>query len=335
MSVYDKFEKYLPEMTEVRARYNTYLADNHLVKKSEDKLSDYLALVAASYEKQKFDYVFVPKDVPSVLAKPLSKEDLSLALVVLSRRLRQQPMMDKINGFSQPVRDELWSVPKENGCDREFGAYWFYKTFPFNKFRGMGGEEEKNVIRYALNVKPDVGLFQKLDDICLKYDVFNYKVAAEEDYNNRQDPIIIYARDRQKKEMQQDLLQLAKRYRRKDDYEMIGYQNLGDGLYGADEVKAQDVMALRMKLLKPDERLVFTQPLDDEWEQMDREYDLKAKLRKEKSLRGLLYGALCSVSYDNALSNGEFQVYQMTVNAYLKVESSQKLGICAKNAFER
>lgn len=335
MSVYDKFEKYLPEMADVRARYNTYLADNHLAKKSEEKLSDYLALVAASYEKQKFDYVFVPKDVPSVVAKPLGKEDLSLALVVLSRRLRQQPMMDKINGFSQHVRDELWSVPQEKDCDREFGAYWFYKTFPFNKFRGMGGEEEKNVVRYALNVKPGIGLFKKLDDICLKYDVFNYKVAIEDDYNNRQDPIIIYAGNRQQKEMQQDLLGLAKRYRRKDDYEMIGYQNWGDGLYGADEVKAQDVMALRMKLLKPDEKLVFTQPLDDEWEQMDREYDLKVKLKKEKSLRGLLFGALSSVSYDNMLSNGEFQVYQMMVNAYLQAESSQRLGICAKNAFER
>ena len=49
MGIYDSFEQYLPEMKNVRAKYDLYLKENNLIKTAEEKLFDYFSLISTAY----------------------------------------------------------------------------------------------------------------------------------------------------------------------------------------------------------------------------------------------------------------------------------------------
>lgn len=124
--------------------------------------------------------------------------------------------------------------------------------------------------------------------ICLKYNAFDYKIADEKMYNWRVDPIIIYAQKSNQKEMTEELERLIKPHRRKDEYDILGYKNLNNGIYLADEVKREQMQQLKYDILTPEEKQVFTNPVEDDWEQEQRECAVLDRIyeNKECPLKG-------------------------------------------------
>ena len=221
MGIYDSFEQYLPEMKDVREQYSLYLKENNLSKTAEEKLFDYLVLIAAAYHfDEKIRTIeFTEPNIADTLQKPASSDFMYKVVNFTAQKMRYREMDDKTEFFLSSVMNELYT--KKENVEIDTQADWIYKKFPTINEYGMG--KEMNVVRYALNVKPGMGLFKKLDDLCLKYDAFNYKIINKEQYNQRTDPIIIYANKDNQKEMLAELENIVSPYRRKDEYDMAGY----------------------------------------------------------------------------------------------------------------
>lgn len=325
MDLYQRFEQYLPEMKELREEYNRHLKEKGISKTNEWKLYDYLCLIAASYsfDKEANDYTFSKPDMDTFLESDNLEKSRDLMYKVrspLCHRMRTREMEDRIERFSGLVWNELRETPE--GGDRIIDGGWYVKTFPAGFTRQM---RDKDKVRYALNVKPGLGLFRKLDELCLKHQAFRYKVIDEDDYNQRMDPVIIYADKETHEEMLKKLSSLIGPYRRKDNYEMVGYQNLGNGIFTADEVKGKDIESLRFSLLTPEERSVFENPLADKFEQMDREHDVSKGIIANKAnqpVKQMLFSYLGSHRYNSSMSTSLVEVAQIAVEAY---KSARKL----------
>lgn len=88
--------------------------------------------------------------------------------------------------------------------------------------------------------------------------------------------------------MTEELERLIKPYRRKDEYDILGYKNLNNGIYLADEVKREQMQQLKYDILTPEEKQVFTNPVEDDWEQEQRECAVLDRIyeNKECPLKG-------------------------------------------------
>ncbi len=329
MGIYDSFEQYLPEMKEVRERYGLYLKENNLPKTAEEKLFDYLVLIAAAYHFNKEIRVieFTEPNIADTLQKPASSDFMYKVVNFTAQKMRYREMDDKTE-FLSSVMNELYT--KKNNVEIDTQEDWIYKKFPALNEYGMG--KEMNVVRYALNVKPGMGLFNKLDDLCLKYDAFNYKIINRKQYNQRTDPIIIYANKDNQKEMLAELENIVSPYRRKDEYDMAGYQNLGNGIYIADEIKGEKMKQLKYDVLTKEEAEVFTCPLEDEREQDKRESDFTRCLRENKTnpVKVAFFNWVRYHQYDSAVSSAQYQVAKMIVEAYHKTQGNNLNMIRAK-----
>lgn len=324
MGIYDKIEKYLPEMTEVRAKYDDYLKENRLPKTAEQKLSDYFKLIAASYtfNKEKMATEFSSPSINETLQNP--KETTMYGVIApISARMRYHNMQD-LAEFSSFVKDEMYE--EKEGITLRGGHAWTYRIFPAHENVGKGTKNE--MVRFALNVKPNVGLFKKLDNLCLKHNAFEYKIANEKMYNRRVDPIIIYAQKNNQKEMLADLEKIVKPYRRADEYEMAGYQNLNNGIYTADEVTREQMQQLKYDILTKEEKDVFTHPVEDDFEQDDREAMVIQNIYndwKNCPVKGDLVFWIGQHEYDYAVSCAQFQAAKMVIGAYKKTRENDLL----------
>lgn len=321
MNVYGKIEEYLPEMTELRANYDAYLKENNLSKTEEQKLSDYFQLVAASYEfnKEKMMTEFHSPVIDDVLK---NRKELVMYGVVapISERMRYHKMQD-LAEFSSFVKNEIYEQ-KDNIVLRP-GYAWTYKRFSAHDDLTKG--KKTDMVRYALNVKPGIGLFKKLDNLCLKYNAFDYKIADEKMYNWRVDPIIIYGQKSNQKEMSEELERLIKPYRRKDEYDMPGYENSGNGIYTADEVTREQMQQLKYDVLTPEEKDVFIHPVEDDWEQDERENMVLQHIyndEKKCPVKQELIFWLGQHEYDYAVSSAQYQAAKLLVNAYNKTREN-------------
>lgn len=321
MNIYDKIEEYLPEMTELRANYDAYLKENNLSKTEEQKLFDYFQLVSASYEfnKEKMITEFHLPVIGDVLKK--TKEMVTYGVVTpISERMRYHQMQD-LAEFSSFVKNEIYEKKDRISVNPEYA--WTYKRFPAHDDVTKG--KKTDMVRYALNVKPGIGLFKKLDNLCLKYNAFDYKIADEKMYNWRVDPVIIYAQKSNQKEMSEELERLIKPYRRKDEYDMPGYKNSENGIYTAEEVKREQILQLKYDILTPDEKNVFTHPVEDDWEQDERENMVLQQIynnEKEYPVKSELIFWLGQHEYDYSLSSAQYQVAKLLVNAYNKTREN-------------
>ena len=319
MSFYTTIEQYLPEMSRVRHEYNAYLQAKNITKSETEKLDDYLKLTVQSYKYDDSGYTFSKPDIASsVSSSPRSY--LHYFNSIISHKLRFHKMQDKTSGFSPLIKEELYKIPKTEGCSREFGSYWFYKRFP--DYEKVEDRKTENVVRYALNVKPNVGLFKKLDNLCLKHKAYYYKVADEKSYDTRADGIIIYAEKSQQKAMLADLAVLVAPYIRQDKYDMQGYQNLNNGIFIADEIKKEQITQLKYSILDKTERNIFEHPLADEFEQWEREDNITDNMKTDK-LKYNLYRTLHNNEFDYAFSNAQFQIYKMLTQAYNATKSTR------------
>ena len=320
MGMYDTFEKYLPEMKDVLAQYNLYLQENNLNKTAEEKLFDYLALISEAYSFNRVK-MMTEFSMPNI-ANTLQKDNIQCMYGVISpiaERMRFYQMQDKAE-FSLLVKNEIYEEKANIQISSENA--WTYKRFPAHNT--LYKEEKNKIVRFGLNVKPNIGLFKKLDDLCLKYDAFDYKIIDERLYNHRGDPIVIYAKKETQKEMQDELEKIVRPYRRRDEYDMVGYSNLGTGVFVADEVKKEDVLQLKYDILTEKEKNVFTHPLEDEFEQDDREYDVIKNIYsngKKCPTKCALINWLGNYEYDYSLSSAQFQAAKIVVNAYKNLEN--------------
>ena len=256
------------------------------------------------------------------IASTLQKDNIQCMYGVISaiaERMRFHQMQDKAE-FSLLVKNEIYEEKANIQISSENA--WTYKRFPAHNT--LYKEEKNKIVRFGLNVKPNIGLFKKLDDLCLKYDAFDYKIIDERLYNHRGDPIIIYAKKETQKEMQDELEKVVRPYRRRDEYDMVGYSNLGTGVFVADEVKKEDVLQLKYDILTEKEKNVFTHPLEDEFEQDDREYDVIENIYsngKKCPTKCALISWLGNYEYDYSLSSAQFQAAKIVVNAYKNLEN--------------
>lgn len=317
MNAYQILETYLPEMTEIRKGYNQFINDNKILKSEDDKLFDYFLLVRHAYQKHDFNYCFGKPDFNILLDYPKNYKTINVVLdavnTLLAHKLRYREMNDKINGFSSVVLKELEVLPNKEGYDINHQDYWTWKQFPpFDKtmeFRHLG----KKFVRYALNVKPNVGIFKKLDAVCDKNGALAYKVASQNGYNYRKDPIIIYGIADDKENMLSDLSAFVPLYKRGDVYDMLGYENLNNGVYFAEEIRPENMLSLMNDIATPEEKGVYTQPLEDDFEQIEREFDFEKNLKKQNTLRGTLLHLLYRNRYNPEISAAQFQAYKMMV----------------------
>ena len=276
MEIYSSFEQYLPEMKEVRSKYNRYLKEKDITKNSEERLYDYFSLISLAYtwDREKQIYHFLCPEVKDVIESSVDSS-FSKVNTILATKLRTMEVKDKIDGFSSFVKDELYEAPPFDGCSSDYDESWRYKKFPLSDKIGTGCEEETNMVRFALNVKPGIGLFKKLDQLGYKHNIFYYKVIKENSYNNRADPIIIYATKNSQKDIMDDLSLLIAQYRRKDDSTPLGYTTLNNGIFIAEGIKGKQVTDLICQLLDKKKADIFQNPVDDELEQYERESVLR------------------------------------------------------------
>lgn len=314
-------EQYLPEMKDVRAQYDLYLKENHLTKTAEEKLFDYLALISEAYKFNKTKMMtefYMPN-----IAETLQKDNGNCIYGViphLSERMRYHEMQDKAE-FSSHVIEEMYKEKEDIEIEPE--RFWLYKRFP--EYKQHNKRIKKDKVRYALNVKPGIGLFKKLDDLCLKYNASTYKVIDKKLYDQRTDPIIIYANKDNQQEMLRDLETLIGPYRRKDEYDTIGYQNLGNGIFMADEVKKEQMTQLKYSVLTKTERDVFEHPVEDEFDQDDREYDIIKNISSNKKSCPAKYAFIAWIinhEFDYSVSNAQYQAAKMVVDAYHKTQEN-------------
>lgn len=321
MGIYDTFEQYLPEMKDVRAQYDLCLRENNLNKTAEDKLFDYLSLISTAYHfnKENKTIEFTKPNIADTLQKSDNRDIMYNVISSISQRMRYREMQDKAE-FSSFVMNEIYE-DKEN-VERVHLGGWLYKRFPAHDEMTTG--ESVDLVRYALNVKPGLGLFKKLDNWCLKYNALDYKIIDKEQYNKRTDPIIIYANKNNQKEMIEELENMVHPYRRKDKYEMAGYENLGNGIYVADEVKKEKMKQLKYAVLDKEEAGIFMNPVQDEDEQEDRETDVMSQIYKNKSypVKAFLLAWIDSHQYDYAVSAAEYQTAKIVVEAYNKTKGN-------------
>ncbi|MCQ2740737.1 MAG: hypothetical protein MJ210_01280 [Alphaproteobacteria bacterium] len=324
------FEQYIPELQPSIKEYNDYIRANKISKTSEERLVDFLYLISKSYlwNSDKNEYEFTKPDISRSLKEKTeaSYNKLDSVVSVLAHRLRIRPMKDCIEGISSIVKDEMYNLPE--GCQRDTSSSWFYKMFPAQE--QMFNNVRYEMVRYGLNVKPSIGLFKKLDDLCLKYDAYEYKVINEQNYNQRQDPIIIYAKKENQSQMQKDLADVIASYRRSDEYEAFGYKNLGNGVFAADEIKCEDVATLQMQLLDAKEKEVFEHPDPDEFVQDDKEFELEKSIKAKKDFRSEIYKYLRRHKYDRSMSNAQFQICKMLVTVYKNCKGNNRVRPSAK-----
>lgn len=321
MGIYDSFEQYLPEMKDVRAQYGLYLKESGLTKTVEERLFDYFSLISTAYHfnKEKKTIEFTKPNIADVLQKSDNGTLMYDVISSISQRMRYREMQDKAE-FSSFVMNEIYE-DKEN-VERDYVGEWIYKRFPAHDEHSKG--EEVDLVRYALNVKPGIGLIKKLDDLCLKYNVLDYKIIDKEQYNKRTDPIIIYANKNNKKEMLEELEKIIRPYRRKDEYEMAGYENLGNGIYIADEVKGEKMKQLKYAVLNKDEAEVFMHPLEDDMEQIRCESQINRQIRQDKEhpVKAAFFKWVKLHQYDYAVSAAQHQTAKMVVEAYNKTKEN-------------
>lgn len=321
MGIYDSFEQYLPEMKNVRAKYDLYLKENNLIKTAEEKLFDYFSLISTAYHfnKEKKTIEFTKPNIADALQKSDNGTLMYDVISSISQRMRYREMQDKAE-FSSFVMNEIYE-DKEN-VERDYVGEWIYKRFPAHDEHSNG--EGVDLVRYALNVKPGIGLFKKLDSLCLKYNALDYKIIDKEQYNKRTDPIIIYASKNNQKEMLEELENMIRPYRRKDEYEMAGYENLGNGIYMADEVKGETMKQLKYAILEKEETEVFMHPLEDHMEQIRRESQVNRQIRQDEEhpVKAAFFKWVKSHQYDYAVSAAQYQTAKMVVEAYNKTKEN-------------
>lgn len=308
-------------MTEVRQKYNQYLQTERLSKTAEEKLSDYLVLISEAYafDRKKLMTEFSDPLIPDALQNADSYY-LYGVFAALAERMRTHKMQDTAN-FSALIYNEFYE--KKDNIKFDHRAAWTYKIFPAQET--LTEKNKKNIVRYALNVKPGIGLFKKLDNLCLKYDAFNYKVINPQIYDQRTDPIIIYANKANQEEMLKELLTLARPYQRLDDYTMLGYQKLENGVFMADEVKKEQMTQLKYDVFTKEEQDVFLHPLADEDEQDHREYNLIKKIcrnEKEHPVKAVFLSWVRSHEHDAFVSNAEYQAAKAIVQAYNQTQKN-------------
>ena len=168
-----------------------------------------------------------------------------------------------------------------------------------------------------------MGLFKKLDKLCLKHNAFCYKVTCKQDYDTRVDPIIIYAPEDTKKEMLNDLPQIVRPYRRKDNVEAIGYTDVDDVVFTADEVTKEKVEELICQTLDKEDADKFMRMREidnsdnygDCWDEHNMIYD---DLYNSGSIlkRGIMNHLSLYVDSDFSISCGQFQASKMLADAY-------------------
>lgn len=324
MSFYNSIEQHLPEMTEVRAQYNVYLKENGLSKTAEEKLFDYLALIAKAYafNKEKMMTEFSAPKIDDTIQNADAGYLIYGVVTPLSERMRYYKMQDCAK-FSSFVTREIFQEKDNITIDPQYA--WLYKRFPAHE--KLSQKDRPDIVRYALNVKPNVGLFDKLDDLCLKYDAFDYKIIDEKIYNHRTDPVIIYAQKDRQKEMFEELEKAIRPYRRKDRYDMAGYTNLENGIFVADEVKKEQMVQLKYNILTKDERDVFIHPTENKSEQSAREEAVILSAVEHNSVKCALMSWILDNERDYALSSAQYQATKMIVDAYNKTHENGLLKV--------
>lgn len=343
MEIYNQIEQYIPEMIDVRKKYEEYLKTNKILKTNVEKLCDYCVLLDNSFQwnRKARKYDFNQIDIATSLDKKYEDDLYRLDAIydLLSSRLRRkQRNPDDCANFSAEAEHELYSVPDVEGCGiNNHDSDWIMKYFPSaDKMNESKSDEMKQVVRYALNVNPSIGLFKKLDALCLKHKAFFYKVIRE-NYDTRVDPIIIYASKNTQEEMLKDLLVAVKPYRRKDVYKALGYTNIDNVVFTADEIKKETVEKLACAPLDGDDVNKFSQIME-----MKRSSDYKARdlisLRKDVFYSGDAYkrSLMCRLELylgqDYRLSSGQFQAYKVLTDAYCAAKQQDKLRACKKIA---
>lgn len=345
MEIYNSFEQYLPEMKDVRQKYNEYIRNNAIYKTNSERLYDYFILISKSYQYDKFNHVFNFKepDIESSINTTFDDETIAdpiyRTVATLANRSRHKKMSTHTE-ISSIVLDELKTSNVE-GCqfDDLASKDWYFKTFPlYEKRNNKDCEELKQIVRYALNVVPNIGLFKKLDALCMKNNVFYYKVAKE-DYNTRVDPIIIYAaKDTQEKMVANLSTELAP-YRRKDDYNALGYKNINNLIHTADETKKEKVEELIFRFLGKEDTEKYIRMREiygssEIFRTYKREY---FKLRNEIHHSGqICKRALITymepfVKKDYCLSLSDFQSCNMIVSAYCKAKQLDDTNVLTKS----
>lgn len=118
--------------------------------------------------------------------------------------------------------------PKTSKITGKYGNYW--ERFFYDK-------NKETAWRITLNVKPERQLLEQIDEFAQKYQCAWKYVNTVNDYNRRKDPIIIYLpketlNDREK--ILKEIHEISTPYVRKDNYNIYGYQNYGNGVFHAE-----------------------------------------------------------------------------------------------------
>ena len=264
MNIYEQMENMLPEMKELRQEYEDYLKQYKITKTNTEKLQDFFVLCTKSYEYDGKDgkFHFHKPDINRYIFNYADTRHVEQCALIMAMTFRDINISDKINRFPDAVKQELRQVPDVEGCKaREHGG-WFWKFFPNEKevrknFRSVWNPDDKTIydeivpsVRYTLNVKPNVGFFKKLDKLCLKNDIYEYKTPADDRaYDSRTDPIVIYGPQSTQKQMLEDLSAMVKPYLRKDRFDILGYTEYSPGVFTAKEVNKEMMLNLMEKMI--------------------------------------------------------------------------------------
>lgn len=350
MGIYDLLDEYLPEAKELRAKYDRYIKNNNISKTNTEKLYDYFILVSKSYiwDRDKCIYNFKETDIASAINIAFDENDSDIddmisepiyrTVGILASKSRHKKMQDCAQ-LSDVVHKELCAENTQGCTFDNSNNQWYFKTFPLaEKMSDSHSEEMKNVVRYALNVKPNIGLFKKLDDLSSKHKAFYYKVARQ-DYNTRVDPIIIYAAKDTQKEMTKDLSAALQPYRRKDKYEALGYQNIDNLIYTADETKKEKIEEQMSKALNKEEAKKFARMREiyrssDKYNACRHEYwELVKEVYKSGDMckRGLMNDLNHFVNRDYCVSLSDFKAYTIIVDSYCAAKQQDNSNILLKS----
>jgi len=132
--------------------------------------------------------------------------------------------------LNQPQSDPHTYILRPKTSNKNGGYETYWERFHY-------GENRETTWRVALNVMPEKDLLEKVDTLAQKYSCSWKYVNTLDGYNRRTDPIIIYfpkESDKKRDEILEELSEITKPYIRKDNYNIYGYQNYGNGIFHAE-----------------------------------------------------------------------------------------------------
>jgi len=178
---------------------------------SEDKYEQYLQ---SKHQK-------VEQKISKFLKEKYNIEDWRKHLTQQEYDIVVQKNMNNILNHTSP----FILRPKTSNKVGNYEMYW-------ERFHYDQGKE--TTWRVALNVLPEQELLEKIDAFARKYHCSWKYVNTTECYDKRTDPIIIYLPKETNKDKEKCLIeisQIASPYVRKDNYNVFGYENLGNGVF--------------------------------------------------------------------------------------------------------